>query len=74
MVGPGEALEFKATQILNEGIAIGREEGEIIGTIKAYAKVKASPSQIVKSIMDDYGLKQKEAEKYVEETLDIVKA
>ena len=27
MVGPGEALEFKATQILNEGIAIGREEG-----------------------------------------------
>ncbi len=62
-------MEYAATNLTSKYTLVGKEVNEIM-----VGPGEAGPSQIVKSIMDDYGLKQIEAEKYVEETLNIVKA
>ena len=46
--------------------------GEIRGVIKLYHEEQLfAPSEIIKKIMSRYGLKKEEAEKYVEETLNL---
>ena len=59
----------------SEGISIGEARGisigEIRGAIKTYARMGEQPSEIIKLIEADFGLKQEVAEKYVEETLNL---
>ena len=44
---------------------------EIRGAIKAYNKAKLSPTEIVQMIIDEYHIKRKDAEKYVEDILGV---
>ena len=54
-----------------KGISIGEKRGEIIGAVKTYQEVGIMPTEIIKKIMGRFGLKEAEAEKYVEETLGL---
>ena len=56
------------------GEAKGEAKREIKGSIKAYNRVGWSVSDIVSTIMEQFNLKQEEAQKYVEETLNLQKA
>ena len=57
------------------GISIGEARGisigEIRGTIKTYARIGKLPTEIIKLIEADFGLKHNDAEKFVEETLNL---
>ena len=52
--------------------ARGIEKGEIRGAIRIYNdELGLTPTQIIQKIMDRFDLEKEEAEKYVEETLDL---
>ena len=49
-----------------------RAEGEIIGSIKLYhEEMNMTSTEIIRKIIDRFGLEKAEAEKYVEETLNL---
>ena len=55
-----------------EGEIEGIIKGEIIGTIKLYhEEMNMTPTEITQKIMSRFNLKKNEAEKYVEETLNL---
>ena len=54
-----------------EGKAEGKAEGEIIGNVKAYRKIRRTPSEIVMILMEDYHMKRDAAEKAVADILGL---
>lgn len=55
-----------------ERCAEGRAEGEIVGVIQLYHdEMNLMPAEIIQKIMVRFSLKEKDAEKYVEETLGL---
>ena len=53
----------------------GKEIGEIQGVIKVYdEELHLSPYEIIRKIMIRFGLREEEAQRYVEETLQLEKA
>ena len=52
--------------------AEGRAEGEIVGVIRLYHdELNLMPAEIIQKIMVRFSLKEKDAEKYVEEALGL---
>ena len=57
--------------LMKEDFEKTEERGEIKGAIKTYKRIGKLPTEIIGLIKDDFDLKQKTAEKYVEETLGL---
>ena len=64
--------EYATEQYAKSQRAEGRQEGAICEAITLYhEEMHLTPTEIIRKIMDRFDLEKAEAEKYVEETLNL---